>query len=259
MLLRADAGIDRVLDHDSPLVRGWRLVLLVLGIWAIIASESRVIAAGESYANHLSFYTIQTNWLVVVVLALAVIFPRERLPRWFDGLRLASSFLIFMTGLIVLLILQSPEEVFTNWNVGIQEMVHHRIMPLAMLIDALAVSSRTRASWWRRPLLWMAYPVLYLAFTLVRGGLTGWYPYPFLDMSLPGGFVGRIPALAQVLVAFLLVGLLLSSVLIWRNRRAQRLGATPFRGEREHTGEGALTIAEPSATVIEAAASGSRS
>ena len=32
----------------------------------------------------------------------------------------------------------------------------------------------------------MLHPVAWLAFTLVRGALIGWYPYPFVDVGVLG-------------------------------------------------------------------------
>lgn len=37
------------------------------------------------------------------------------------------------------------------------------------------------------PVLWAAYPLLYLLFAMWRGAVTGKYPYPFLDLTALGG------------------------------------------------------------------------
>ncbi|MCU6387451.1 Pr6Pr family membrane protein, partial [Enterobacter quasiroggenkampii] len=50
--------------------------------------------------------------------------------------------------------------------------------------------------------------VVYVVFTWIRGGLTGWYPYAFLDPSL-GGWGAMLPILGVVLLAFLLVATVL--------------------------------------------------
>lgn len=52
------------------------------------------------------------------------------------------------------------------------------------------------------PVWWLAWPCVYLAYALVRGGLTGWYPYPFLDLA----------ALGPAAVALNLAGLMLALV-----------------------------------------------
>ena len=33
---------------------------------------------------------------------------------------------------------------------------------------------------------WLVYPALYGAYTLIRGPVADWYPYPFIDVSVLG-------------------------------------------------------------------------
>ncbi len=54
-------------------------------------------------------------------------------------------------------------------------------------------------------MLWsLLWPVVWLAVTLLLGGLSGWYPYPFLDPRLVGA--GGV-ATAAVGIAVALIGL----------------------------------------------------
>lgn len=59
-------------------------------------------------------------------------------------------------------------------------------------------------------LIWLLYPLAYLAYSLIRGAQVGGYPYPFFDPRLPGGD-GRVAgiclaiAAAEALFAFFLV------------------------------------------------------
>ena len=55
----------------------------------------------------------------------------------------------------------------------------------------------SRASY-RAALAWLAFPLVYLAYSLSRGAVVDWYPYPFLDPRHPGGY-GRVAAFAVVL------------------------------------------------------------
>ena len=40
----------------------------------------------------------------------------------------------------------------------------------------------------RRALIWLAYPLLYAAYSLIRGPRAAWYPSPFLDPQRAGGY-----------------------------------------------------------------------
>jgi hypothetical protein len=51
-------------------------------------------------------------------------------------------------------------------------------------------------------LLSAAYPVLWLVFTLIRGAVIDWYPYPFLDAHAHG--YGRVAANCVLIAAFFL-------------------------------------------------------
>ena len=63
--------------------------------------------------------------------------------------------------------------------------VLHYIIPAVALIDYLLDRPRHRLHF-SRSFLWMVYPVAYIIYALVRGQLTGWYPYPFLNPATDG-------------------------------------------------------------------------
>lgn len=63
---------------------------------------------------------------------------------------------------------------------------------------------------------WLVYPFVYLVYTLIRGSITGTYPYPFLDVSTIG--YSRTAANALVLMmVFLGIGV---AILAAARRRA---------------------------------------
>jgi hypothetical protein len=45
---------------------------------------------------------------------------------------------------------------------------------------------------------WLAFPLAYFAYSLIRGAAVGWYPYPFIDPRQSGGY-GRVAVFAVVL------------------------------------------------------------
>ena len=65
------------------------------------------------------------------------------------------------------------------------------------------------------PLLWLAFPAVYLGYTIIRGALTGWYPYPFLDPSQTDGYGGVAIWCGAILVIILGFSLVF---LWWANR-----------------------------------------
>jgi hypothetical protein len=64
----------------------------------------------------------------------------------------------------------------------------HRIFPIVVLIDWTLRPPRHLLTY-QQALIWMVVPLGYLVYSLIRGPLVEWYPYPFLDPRRPGGYL----------------------------------------------------------------------
>jgi hypothetical protein len=160
---------------------GWlglsiQLYLILLGRWSLGAS----LLGG--LVNFFSFFTVLTNTLVAVVLTWEVT-PRESaVRRWFllpsvsSGIAVSIA-LVSLAYNLLLRHLWQPE----GWQFVADELLHD-VMPLLYV-----------AYWWlcvpkgtlrlRHIGLWIAYPLVYFAYVLLRGDLLAAYPYPFIDVS----------------------------------------------------------------------------
>jgi hypothetical protein len=85
------------------------------------------------------------------------------------------------------------------------DVVLHQVMPAVMVVDWLLAPPRSRLSV-RNGLVWIAYPALYVAYSLLRGPIVDWYPYPFLDPRGEGGYPEV--ALYSAGIAVMFVGLI---------------------------------------------------
>ncbi len=94
-------------------------------------------------------------------------------------------------------------------------------MPVVVALDWWIDPPRARISF-PRALVWLAFPLLYLGYSLVRGRLVGWYPYPFLNPESAGGYGGV--ALYAVTIS---IGLMiLTGLVVWTaHRRGEPVGA----------------------------------
>ena len=175
-----------------------------------LSNESRFAAA-----NFFSFFTIQSNILGVAALFALVLVPRARRTPLFDGVRSAAVLYMAITGVVFALLLAGlQEELQTseNWV----NFVVHKLMPVVLFADWLVDPPRHRLPWWTVA-AWLAYPLAWLGYTLVRGEAEDWYPYPFVDVSELGygGVLARSLGLAA---GFALAG----AALLWLgNRRAR--------------------------------------
>jgi len=65
------------------------------------------------------------------------------------------------------------------WPV-LPNLIMHNWMPIVILIEYLLVDSAARLA--IQKAFWvLVYPITWLIFTLIRGSIQGWWPYPFLD------------------------------------------------------------------------------
>jgi len=137
---------------------------------------------GMRLVSLFSYFTIQSNLFVLgTSFALAVSIRRDGL-LW-RVLRFDAILGIIITGLVYETIL-APLVHPTGWALA-ATIGFHYISPWATLLGWLVFGPRPRMSWFVM-LLTMIWPAAWLVYTFVRGALTGWYPYPFLDVTAIG-------------------------------------------------------------------------
>jgi hypothetical protein len=129
-----------------------------------------------------SYFTIQSNLLVAIT---AVQLARDPLRdgRWWRAVRLAAVVGITVTGLVHFVLLR-PLLDLTGADWAADKLLH-MVVPVLAIAGWAAFGPRPRIGG-RDVLLALAWPVVWLAWTLVIGAATGWYPYPFLDPGEDG-------------------------------------------------------------------------
>lgn len=153
------------------------------------------LGLGERLGNLFSYFTILSNILVMTTSALFALRP-ERDGRLFRVLHLDALLSIAATGVVFAAVL-APIVHVTGWA-AVANAVFHYLVPVAFPLVWLLFGPRPRLTWGVVALAF-AWPVAWLGYTFVRGAVTGWYPYPFLDVTELG--FGR--ALAGGLVVLL--------------------------------------------------------
>lgn len=188
--------------------RGWHAFVAVVATAVLLLQLYLTLTRGDDtaairLARLVSYFTVESNILVAVVSWLLFADP-ARDGRGFRIFRLASVVFIAVTGLVYATVL-APLYDFTGLALVTDTGFHYVVPALAVLGWAL-FGPRPRVDL-RTIGLALLFPVVYLAFTLVRGAATGWYPYPFLDAAAEG--YARV-AVNSVLItlAFLVVCLL---------------------------------------------------
>ncbi len=134
--------------------------------------------------NFFSFFTIQSNILAATMLVLTAIVPRDDRTRLFEIVRGAATFSIAITGVVFALLLSGLQEQLDTHNAFANAVVHY-VVPAAAVVDWLLDPPRLRLGA-KAALAWLAYPLVWFGYTLVRGAAVDWYPYPFVDVHEHG-------------------------------------------------------------------------
>jgi hypothetical protein len=94
-------------------------------------------------------------------------------------IRGAVTLYMTMTGIIYMMFL-SGNEVALQTTIPAVNFVLHYLIPVVILLDWLIFPPKTPVTF-QKSLVWMAFPALYLLYSLIRGAMTAWYPYPFIN------------------------------------------------------------------------------
>jgi hypothetical protein len=148
------------------------------------------------------FCSYLTIWFNVLVAwsTLTLALGRDRDSRVWRALRLDAVVLATVGGLVHFFFLR-PLLDLTGWDLVADRLLHIAV-PVLALLGWLVFGPRGRAAG-SDLLPFLVLPVAWLGYTLVRGEVVGWYPYPFIDVDEPGYAVVLLNA-AGVAAAMLL-------------------------------------------------------
>jgi hypothetical protein len=165
-------------------------VILVVAalIWQFRWSTNN--SATFTVGNFFSYFTVLSNVLLVITFAALAVRPALSDNARFLTLRGIATISITVTGLVYAILL-APASADVDVTLRWVDFSVHTVAPIVGLADWLLDRPRHRPP--RATVLsWLAFPVGWLVYTLIRGAATDWYPYPFLDPDLEG--VGSIIA-----------------------------------------------------------------
>jgi len=200
-------------------MRCWYAALAALGAFALAGTATLTIKHDRSLPNFFSYFTVESNLLVLVTAVLAV-FGRLWDRTAIRILRLAALTGITITGVIYGTVI-APH---TNPQ-GIElvnDVILHYLVPTLAVLGFVLVGPRIR--FLRSDLAFMAWPGVWILYTMVRGavshpgfpGLNGAksrYPYGFLDVNAHG-WGSVLPAILAVTALLICV----ASAYIWASR-----------------------------------------
>jgi len=200
-----------------------RLAFAIVGLVAVVALIVHNNSANPdfNFVNFFSFFTVDANILAALVLLVAgAAALRGNQSRELSGLRGAVTTYMAITGIVYNVLLADLTESLQT-NLQWANIIVHILMPIVLVVDFLLDRTVHRLGL-RNALWWLGFPLIWTAYTLIRGAIVDWYPYPFLDHRLHNYGVVALYVLG-IAVAFFVV----AAVLAYSTRVLNRSEPTP--------------------------------
>lgn len=201
-------------------IRAYRLGFGVLGLVTLLWIPLRNIdSATFSLTNYLSYFTIESNVLGVAVLLVGGLAAPQS-HRW-QVIRGAVTLYMLITMVVYAVLLANIDVMLTDKWIND---VMHRYLPLVLVLDwaLVAMPRRLRVT----PELigqWLIFPLIYGIYTLIRGPIVDWYPYPFIDPR-GQGYLSMTLGLVVLTLVFAVLAVAMASLgdlpAWWRARKS---------------------------------------
>jgi hypothetical protein len=167
---------------------GYRLFFGLLALAAIISQLIVQLNGGFSLINFLSYFTNLSNLFAAIVLiagAIYLITDREPTVRE-DIIRGTSVVCMALVGVVFSLLLRNTD---LGHLLPWVNLVLHYIMPIVIVFDWLYQPPKNKLQM-GQIVYWLIFPLIYLAYSIVRGAIMGFYAYPFFNPEKSGGYAG---------------------------------------------------------------------
>lgn len=181
-------------------------VALAILVSLVVTFVDASAVEGFNPVNVLSYFTVLSNIAAVYLIG------REALsPAWRESsttLKGAITLYMTITGLIYAFVLRPIGADVGEYRPWV-DFIQHTAGPVALIMDWLLFTPRAPIG--KRAFLgWFVFPLLYLPYSLIRGAVTDWYPYPFLDPeSASGGYTRVAISVVVILGVFIAVAVFL--------------------------------------------------
>ena len=190
-------------------VIGWISIILGLINVGINLNGNDAVAA---YSNYFSYFTNQTNLMIDIWLTIAIIYAnKENKPKILGSISHGAITLYITVTFLIFAIVLAPGYVPQGLAIYTNS-VNHYILPIAFIGEWVITESKNKYEW-LYDVYWISYPILYVIYSLIRGAVTDFYPYSFIDLT-----VISVIDLTVTIIVFVIFFLLLGAIYIFVNR-----------------------------------------
>ncbi len=204
------------------------LFFLALCAWMGLISQfylsvvSSKVSFLETVIHYFSFFTILTNLIVAICSTILLAANKASvLYSFFFKTTTLTAIVVYI--LIVGIIFNVMLRPVIHMN-GMQEIssdLLHVASPLLFLIFWIIFVPKENMKR-RYAFIWLIYPVIYIICTIIHGLITGFYPYPFININKLG-FGKAIFNGLIILLSFFILSLLFIEIKKIRNENSKSL------------------------------------
>lgn len=160
-------------------VIGWVTLLTQYGLVVSVGEHANLLAATISY---FSYFTILTNFLMALAFTAPLLSPTTKLHRFFTKPSVRGAIALYITFVAVVYHLMlrglwDPQGLQLATDIAL-----HTVLPILYLLDWIFFAPKRTLRYAHIP-YWVVYPMAYGLYTMLRGALSGIYPYPFLNVT----------------------------------------------------------------------------
>lgn len=187
---------------------GTALAMLASVVWQI---TSRVVNNVFRPADYFSYFTIQTSLIAIVTLGVSGWFAwtGRTETRTLNIVRLSTVTFTVVVTLVYNLLLRGldndPLDGNYQWPVLPNEILHVWAA-IFMLIDWILSSRRINLR--VRTIFWvLAFPLVWLIYSITRGLMVDWWPYWFINPNGEAGVTGMISYIVGIMLFLLTIAI----------------------------------------------------
>lgn len=182
-------------------------------VWQVTDRLANNIFRPGEYFAYFSIVTAIVAGSFLVATGIGLVRGKED-TKWIEISRLSLTVAMIVVGVVYHLLLAGTASDVRDgdyvWPVLPNEIIH-TYGPILIVIDYLlshkAFQPKLRAA------LWVAvFPLTWLVFSVIRGLVTDWWPYWFINPNEEGGVPGMLTYIAAITAFFLILGFLVLGI-----------------------------------------------
>lgn len=193
-------------------------LLAIAGFFAVaeqfaLMRENSLLPQGVMLLRFFSYFTILTNLAVAIRFSVLAVNYHTNREVFFErpAVQTALTVYIMVVGIVYNLVLR-----FLWAPQGMQKLVDeilHTIVPIASLLYWWIFVPKERLRY-KDCIQYLWFPLAYIVLIIAEGALTGFYPYPFIDVTKLGYPRALLNGLGLMMI-FIGISLFLTAVSQW--------------------------------------------